>query len=334
MKGVLQLTRPLKIGLELPVAERRARDDIPSWDDIRAMALRAEDVGFDTVWVEDHLLLRPEGQEPQGLWECWSILTAIAAVTQRIDVGAYVTCTAFRNPALVAKMADTVDEISAGRLILGLGAGWNETDFTAFGFPVDHPVSRFEEALTIITTLLREGQVDFDGRYYSARECVLRPRGPRPSGPPILVGASGPKMLTLTARLADAWNGAANNVDRYLPLRDRVDAACITVGRDPATLQRSAAVLVDFTHGRAIPNSFNPARLPPTAGSPEEIAETLLGLADAGVSYAQITTLPMTLDSIERFAPVIELLDRSRLQETTCEDVREIEQKANRSERS
>lgn len=301
--------RPLKLGLELPVAEHRARDDIPGWNDIRAMALRAEEVGFDSVWVEDHLLLRPDDQEPQGLWECWSVVAALAAVTSRVEIGSYVACTAFRNPALLAKMADTVDEISGGRLILGLGAGWNETDFTAFGFPFDHLASRFEEALTIIGSLLRDGRIDFEGTYYSARDCELRPRGPRSSGPPMLVGASGPRMLDITARLVDAWNGACNTADRYAPLRERVDAACIAAGRDPASLERTVAVLVDFTEGRGIPSSFNPARLPPLAGAPEQIAETLRGLASSGVAHVQITTIPMTIESVEAFAPVIALLD-------------------------
>jgi probable F420-dependent oxidoreductase len=301
--------RPMKIGLELPVAERRARDDIPGWTDIHAMALRAEEVGFDSVWVEDHLLLRPEGQEPQGLWECWSIVAALAAVTSRIEIGTYVACTAFRNPALLAKMADTIDEISSGRLILGLGAGWNETDFTAFGFPFDHLASRFEEALTIIRTLLRDGHIDYAGEYYTARDCELRPRGPRPAGPPLLVGANGPRMLDITARLADAWNGASNTAAAYAPQRERVDAACVAAGRDPASLARTAAVLVDFTHGGGIPSSFNPSRLPPLSGTSDQIATTLRVLSAAGVSHAQITTIPMAIESIEQLAPVLALLD-------------------------
>jgi len=304
-----QLPRRLKVGVELPVAERRARDDVPRWTDILAMARRAEVVGFDSVWVEDHLLLRPEDQEPQGHWECWSVVAALAAATQRVEIGTYVACTAFRNPALLAKMADTVDEISGGRLILGLGAGWNETDFTAFGFPYDHLASRFEEALTIISTLLREGRIDFDGGFYAARECELRPRGPRPVGPPILVGASGPRMLGITARLADAWNGASNTAERYALVRQQVDAACVSVGRDPADLDRTVAVLIDYTEGRGIPNSFNPSRLPPLSGSPENLAGELRALAAAGVSHAIITTIPMTIESIEAFAPVLNLLD-------------------------
>jgi alkanesulfonate monooxygenase SsuD/methylene tetrahydromethanopterin reductase-like flavin-dependent oxidoreductase (luciferase family) len=238
-----------------------------------------------------------------------SVVSALAAVTSRVEIGTYVACTAFRNPALLAKMADTVDEISGGRLILGLGAGWNETDFSAFGFPFDHLVSRFEEAVTVIRTLLHEGRIDFAGRYVSARACELRPRGPRLTGPPILVGASGPRMLDITARLADAWNGACNTADRYAPLRDGVDAACHAAGRDPASLRRTVAALVDFTGGRGIPNSFNPARLPPLSGTPEQIAATLRELALAGVAEVQITTIPMTVASIDDFAPVLALLD-------------------------
>lgn len=301
--------RPLRIGLELPVAERRARDDVPSWSDIRAMAVRAEEVGFDSIWVEDHLLLRPENQEPQGLWECWSMIAALAAVTNRVEVGTFVACTAFRNPALLAKMADTVDEISGGRLILGLGAGWNETDFTAFGFPSDHLVSRFEEAITIVRALLRDGRIDFSGTFYSARDCELRPRGPRPAGPPILVGAVGPRMLGLTARFADAWNGACTSAAGYGPLREHVDAACIAAGRDPATLQRTVAVLVDYTGGRGIPTSFNPARLPPLSGPPDLIADELRAFAAAGIAHVQITTIPMTIESVDAFEPVLRLLD-------------------------
>jgi len=301
--------RPLKIGLELPVAERRARDDIPGWHDVRAMAVRAEEVGFDSIWVEDHLLLRPDVQQPQGLWECWSIVAALAATTSRVEIGTYVACTAFRNPALLAKMADTVDEISGGRLILGLGAGWNETDFTAFGFPFDHLASRFEEAVTIIRALLREGRIDFQGVYHTVHDCELRPHGPRTTGPHILVGASGPRMLDITARLADAWNGACNTAAAYAPLQARVDAACLATGRNPASLERTAAVLVDYTDGRGIPDSFNPSRLPPLSGTPEQIARTLRELANAGVSHAQITTIPMTIESVEAFAPVLALLD-------------------------
>ena len=189
------------------------------------MARRAEEVGFDSFWLPDHLLFRFPQVHQQGAWDAWSLLAALAATTRTLEIGPLVACSSFRNPALIAKMADTIDEISGGRLILGLGAGWHEPEYAAFGFPYDHRVSRFEEALQIITALLRTGQVDFQGDYYSARDCELRPRGPRPEGPPILVGGSGQRMLRLAARYADAWNAdRQNDVAAVQALNARVDA--------------------------------------------------------------------------------------------------------------
>ncbi len=166
----------------------------------------------------------------------------LAAITERPEIGTMVLCSSFRNPALLAKMADTVDEISDGRLILGIGAGWNEPEYHAFGYPFDHRTDRFAEALPILSGLLRDGHIDFQGEYYEARDCELRPRGPRPGGPPIVVGAStaGPRMLDLAARYADGWNtwfsSTGNTVAGLLPFLAKVDAACEAVGRDPATL--------------------------------------------------------------------------------------------------
>src|SRR3712207_5448869 len=232
--------RPLKIGIVLPHIEGMMTGQTPRWADILAMAQRAEALGFDSLWKPDHLLYQLAGEDGEliGPWECWSVLSALAAVTRRVELGSIVSCVSFRNPALLAKMAETVDEISGGRLILGLGAGWNEVEYRAFGYPFDHRVSRFEEALMIVHGLLRKGQIDFRGRYYQARECVLRPRGPRPHGPPIMIGSNSPRMLRLAARYADSWNtwatGTNNSVAGIPPLRDVVDAACREEGRDPA----------------------------------------------------------------------------------------------------
>ncbi len=156
----------------------------------------------------------------------------------------------FRNPALLAKMAETLDAISGGRLILGLGSGDVAHEFHAFGFPFDHAVSRFEEALQIITSLLREGYCDFHGTYYEVNDLTLEPRGPRPNGPPILIGTllTGKRMLRLTTQYADLWNGflcyGRNWPDVLPPIRDAIDAACIQHGRDPATLGRTVGVRV------------------------------------------------------------------------------------------
>ena len=171
--------RPLKVGVQLPEVEREVR-----WPELLDMTRAIEDLGFDSVWVGEHLLYRWPDRPSRGPWEAWTLLAAIAAATSRIELGPLVACTNFHNPALLAKQAATIDEVSGGRFILGLGAGWNETEFRAYGFPFDHRIDRFEEAFTIIRTLLREGAIDFDGRWYQARDCELLPRGPRPAGPP------------------------------------------------------------------------------------------------------------------------------------------------------
>lgn len=303
--------RPLKIGIMLPESEREMAGDTAGWSDFLAMARRTEDLGFDSLWFADHLLMKMEGHEPQGAWECWSMLAALAASTERLEIGPLVSCTAYRNPALTAKMAETLDEISGGRVILGLGAGWAEPEYRAFGYPYDHRFSRFEEAFTIIRSLVREGQVDFEGTYYRADDCLLRPRGPRPQGMPIMVGTfGGERMLKLIAEHADSWNVWAlttgNRASGVPPLRDAVDAACEAAGRDPATLERTAAVMVDFDGAYGRPGQTAPS----LTGSPEALAEEMRRYADEGISHVQIYPDPCTVAGIEAFAPVLEILDQ------------------------
>ncbi len=207
MSGGAAPARGLKIGMYVPFSERQMQGATPRWADILAMARRAEAVGFDSLWVPDHLIQYYEGVEPRGGWECWTLVAALAAVTEHVELGTIVTATSFRNPALLAKIVDTVEEISGGRTILGLGTGYHEPEYRAFGYPYDHRASRFAEAIAIIDGLLRQGRVDIEGTYHQARNCELRPRGPRPQGPPIMIGTSGERMLELTARYADRWNG-------------------------------------------------------------------------------------------------------------------------------
>jgi len=194
-------TRPLRVGVQLPEVEREVR-----WPEYVEMAKRAEAVGFDSLWLGDHLLYRYDDGSTRGPWEMWTMLAALAASTSRIRLGSLVASTAFHAPAMLAKLATTVDEVSGGRLILGLGAGWNEPEFRAFGFPFDHRIDRFEEAFTIVRTLLQEGAIDFDGRYLQARDAELLPRPSRPGGPPLLIGSIGPRMLRITLPHVQAWN--------------------------------------------------------------------------------------------------------------------------------
>jgi alkanesulfonate monooxygenase SsuD/methylene tetrahydromethanopterin reductase-like flavin-dependent oxidoreductase (luciferase family) len=312
--------RPLKIGLMLPIGEGWLGGGMAGWSELKNMAQHAEALGFDSLWVPDHLLFEfgEAGEPPHGQWEAWSLLAALAASTQRVELGPLVLCTGFRNPALLAKMADTLDEISGGRLILGLGAGYHEREFRAFGYPYDHRVSRFAEALQIIRTLLRVGTIDFQGRYYEARACELRPRGPRPEGPPILIGAPPrlPRMLRLTAEYADYWNGwSINHLEALTQARAAVDAACTVAGRDPATLQRTTTVLIDLPGAERNPapewvRRYRSLFAAPVTGSTQEIAALLKGFAVEGVSHVQVWLEPNTMAGIDALAPVLDLLDR------------------------
>ncbi|MBI3750442.1 MAG: LLM class flavin-dependent oxidoreductase, partial [Chloroflexi bacterium] len=285
------------------------------WPEYVAMARRAEDVGFDTIWLGDHLLYRWPGRDPRGPWEAWTTLAALAASTSRIRLGPLVASTAFHAPAMLAKLAATVDEVSGGRLILGLGAGWNETEFAAFGFPFDHRIDRFGEAFTIIRTLLREGAIDFEGRYYQARDCELLPRPARAGGPPILIGSNGPRMLRLTMAHADAWNtwyaDTGNSPAGLPPLLAGVDDACREVGRDPAEIERTVAVHVRLPGGGGrIMGESRSAAIPAVSGSPDEIAEELRAYARLGIAEVQLVVDPITLPSIDALAPVLGALDR------------------------
>jgi probable F420-dependent oxidoreductase len=313
-------TRPLKIGLMLPL-EEHGDGTATRWIDLKLMAQKAEAVGFDSLWLPDHLtydfaaVAGISDVPPWGMWECWSMLSSLAAVTARIELGTFVACTSFRNPALLAKMADTVDEISGGRLTLGLGAGYQETDFRAFGYPFDHLVGRFEEALQIVHTLLRTGAIDFHGKYYTAQDCELRPRGPRRRGPPILIGAKRPRTLQLAARYADYWNGfGVNEAKKLAPMREAVDAACIKAGREPTTLQRTSLMLIDLpgAYQGSFANEFRRYRSAWASiplGTPEKLAEHLREFAREGVSLVHIWPQPNNLAAIDALAPVLELLD-------------------------
>jgi len=303
--------RPLKVGIQLPEVEREVR-----WPELLDMTRAIEDLGFDSAWVGEHLLYRWADRPPRGPWEAWTLMAAIAASTSRIAFGPLVACTNFHNPALLAKQAATIDEISGGRLVLGLGAGWNDTEFRAFGFPFDHRIDRFEEAFTIIRTLLRDGVIDFDGRFYQARDCELLPRGPRPAGPPLMIGSKGPRMLRIALPHVDAWNvwwaDTHNAPDGVPPLRDLVDETARDVGRDPAAIERTVAVFVRLPGGQGRVDGAGLAdAIQPLEGPPEVMAEVLRGYAREGIGHVQLVVDPIDLASIRALGPVLTALDRT-----------------------
>jgi probable F420-dependent oxidoreductase len=301
--------RPLRVGIQLPEVERVVR-----WPEYLAMARAAEDVGFDTIWLGDHLLYRYEDGTTRGPWEVWTMLAAVAASTSRIKLGPLVAATAFHAPPMLAKLAATVDEISGGRLILGLGAGWNETEFRAFGFPFDHRISRFEEAFTIVRTLLREGSIDFEGRFFQARDCALLPRPARPGGPPLMVGSVGPRMLEITLPHVEQWNvwyrQSNNSPDGLEPILRELELACRAVGRDPSTLQKTSAVLVRMAGGSGRVTKYDEGDVAPVEGSAAKIAARLRDYADLGLAEVQLVVDPITEASIRALARMLQELDR------------------------
>jgi alkanesulfonate monooxygenase SsuD/methylene tetrahydromethanopterin reductase-like flavin-dependent oxidoreductase (luciferase family) len=298
----------MKVGVQLPEVEWVAR-----WPQLREMVRTAEEIGLDSIWVGDHLLYRDDGLPARGPWEAWTTLAAIAALTERVQIGPLVAATSFHNPAMLAKKAATLDEISGGRLILGLGAGWNEAEYRAYGFPFDHRVSRFEEAFTIIRSLLRDGRCDFHGTYYDLQDCELLPRGPRHphgDGPPLMVGSMGERMLSITLPWVQAWNAwfswFGNSVEGYRPLRDAVDASCRAAGREPAEVERTVALLVGFpgAKGRSIGDLKVPDMVP-IPGDAATLVPTLRAFAAEGVAHVQLVLDPIGVETIAALAPAL-----------------------------
>jgi alkanesulfonate monooxygenase SsuD/methylene tetrahydromethanopterin reductase-like flavin-dependent oxidoreductase (luciferase family) len=236
----------MRIGVTLPLAEGDIADgQSPTFAETLAYAQHAEALELDSVWVFDHLLFRSAGEPDEGIREAWTTLAALAAVVPRVELGTLVMCASFRSPGLMAKMAETLDDLSGGRLVLGLGSGWHEPEYHAFGFPFDHRVGRFAEDLEITTRLLRKERFSFDGRWRHMDDVVLLP--PPDRAVPILVAAKGPRMLRLTATWADAWNVAwFSGVDERLRVQlAALDEACRAVDREPTTLRRTVGLRLD-----------------------------------------------------------------------------------------
>lgn len=305
------MTRPLRVGVQLPEVERRV-----DWPELIAMARHAEDVGLDSLWIGDHLLYDLPGGVTRGPWEAWTSLAALAAVTERIELGPLVASTSFHAPAMLAKMAATIDGISGGRLVLGLGAGWNEREYTAFGFSFDRRVSRFEEAFTVIRRLLREGRCDIRGRFVDLTDCVLDPGPTRPGGPPIMIGSTGARMLQITLPHADLWNSwwsdYGNTALGFATLRARVEDAARAAGRGRGEVGATAAVLVRLPggRGRLMGDSTYAADVRPVDADPTALAEHLHALAEVGAVHVQLVLDPITQESITRVSQALTQLDR------------------------
>jgi alkanesulfonate monooxygenase SsuD/methylene tetrahydromethanopterin reductase-like flavin-dependent oxidoreductase (luciferase family) len=300
--------RQMGIGLMMPMSDGSTYGPTPRFADMLEVARHAEAAGLDGLWFADHFIMQtPPGEgEIRGVWEAYPLMAGIAAGSSRITLGVHVTCLGWRNPIIVTKMSEVIDEISGGRFVLGVGAGWHKPEYDMFGFPWDHRVSRFEDAIRIIGPLLREGKVDYEGRFFQARNAVNEPRGPRAAegGPPILFGSSGQRMMALMAEFGDAWNtNWHSSAADAVPLIEAMERACEEAGRDPATMVKTVGcpIAVDRAFGR---------RANPITGSAEQIAESLQAFRDLGFRHLVAGLDPSTPDGIERFAEVVALLDR------------------------
>jgi probable F420-dependent oxidoreductase len=296
----------VKIGLLVFLANDRQHNRARPYDSIRAIAQEAERDGFDSLWLADHLFYRDPGEPTRGVWECWTMLSALAEATQRMEIGTLVLCNSFRHPAILAKMATTLDEVSHGRLILGIGAGWNEPEYQAFGSPFDHRVDRLEEALQILKPLLRDGHVDFAGAYYHAQDCDIVPRGPRSEGPPLLVGSeTGPRMLKLTAQYGDLWNtGYMGKPETMAEPLAKIEAACREIGRDFSTLGITALIGLWFPDLQAKQPSFFDK---PLTGTAQEIAAAMRGYAALGVKHIMFQCEPYIPEALQRLTEALHL---------------------------
>lgn len=298
------MTISCKIGVQLPEVER-----FVPWPEYLDLARRAESSGYDSIWVGDHLVYDLPDGSTRGPYEAWTTLAAIAAVTERVEIGPLVASTSFHAPAMLAKLAATVDAISQGRLIVGLGAGWNRREYSAFGFAYDRRVSRFEEALAIIVPLLREGRTTFHGQFYDVDDCVLDPQPVRVGGPPIMLGSSSPRMLGIGLPVVDSWNAwwssYDNSVEQFAEMKAGVDAV-MPAGR---SVEATAAVLVTLPEGkgRLMGDTYD-ARV--NTVTPDNLGDHVQGLADAGARHLQLVLDPITAESIDVVGEVLADLAR------------------------
>jgi probable F420-dependent oxidoreductase len=293
----------VRIGIQLPEVEREVR-----WPEYLAMARTAEECGFDSIWVGDHLLYRGDGRPERGPQEAWTLLAALAAVTERVRLGPLVACAGFHPPGLIAKMAATIADVSGGRFVLGLGAGWNEDEFRAFGIPFDHRVSRFEEAFAIVRGMLAGERVTLHGRFHDADDVVLLP--PPPSPPPLMIGSNGPRVLSIALPHAHAWNtwwdSYGNTAEGFAALNERVSAAAREAGRAPEDIERSACALVVLDRS-AGERPLEPDA-PPLEGTPEQIAARVRELGEAGADEVILVASPITERSIRSLGEVVALV--------------------------
>jgi alkanesulfonate monooxygenase SsuD/methylene tetrahydromethanopterin reductase-like flavin-dependent oxidoreductase (luciferase family) len=287
------------LGLMVPVSDRATFVTTPRFNDIIEISSLAASVGFETLWYADHFSF-PSDDGLRGSWDAWTLMAAVAARVPGVSIGPMVACTAYRNPGVIAKMSEMIDEITGGKFILGLGAGWQKDEYDQFGIQFEPRVSQFEEALKIIHGLVRTGEADLQGEFYQANEAKNLPRGPRPDGPPILIGSSSPRMLSLLMEYADAWNtswyGSTEGIAGKL---EALESAASRAGRDPNTITKTIGIAVAG-------EGYTGSRPNPCRGDAEAQLNFLYEVEDMGFSHICVGLDPCTPKAIEAYAPLVE----------------------------
>ena len=295
----------LEIGVCLPVMQYGPERITPRWNEIRQIAIHAEQMGMDTLWIPDELLWRSPDSPQRGFWDGVSMAAAAAAVTSRIKIGSWVLSALHRNPGIIAKTVETLDEISGGRFVFGLGAGHTGPGQAhAFGLPEDQVVGRFEEALQIIVPLMRGGRANFEGTFHAAYELAQNPVGPRPNSIPLLIGAQKARGMRLAAMNADIWSTYAegsSSLDEMNPRMDAFKQVCAELGRDFDGFGRAAGLEV-------APLDDAGKREGMICGSPTQIADTLRGFREAGFTQVDLMVDPGTVAAFDALGPVVEML--------------------------
>lgn len=303
------MSRPLKIGVQLPEVEYEY-----TWSQLKEMATIAEDIGLDSIWLGDHLMYRyaDATRAPRGPFEAWSTLAALAAVTEQVQLGPLVASALFHSPPMIAKKAATINQISNGRFVLGLGAGWHEPEYRGFGFPFDKRFSRFAEAFTVIQELLETGESTLHGEFYDIDGALLFPKPVQSGGPPIMIGSYGEKMLELTLPYVAMWNAwcqdYGNTREGLAALLERVDSIAERVGRDPGTLEKTICPLFRMEGGSGRFSDYG-APEPIDGREPGRIIEELTAYAEMGVDHVQLVLDPINAETIAALMPVLEELD-------------------------
>ena len=296
----------MRVGICVPISERSPERRIFRYREMRDIAVAAEHGGLDSIWVADHMFIAPGDSPVRGAWESLSMLGALADATTRVELGPLVLCTPFRNPGTIAWAANTLDEISSGRFVLGLGSGWHKPEFDGFGFEFGRRVSVFEDALEVIVPLLRDGRVDYDGEW-AVGHAELRPPGPRPNGPPILIAGSQPRMMSLIAKWADRWNSVWYGLptDEFRDERANLHAALEAAARDVSSIEVSVGIAVQD------PRTLDHNGPEAVVGRVDELVEAFQAWRQEGVDEVMCRLEPPSVGVVEVIADAARIFRES-----------------------